>query len=230
MIAAEPRVTLEAPAGAPVPNALGGRVEALRVGFQGEPGAYGSAAIELRWNGDATPVGAPTFARVIGLLLERSVDVAVLPVWNSTIGDVRAAQEPLYESGPRLEVVDEILLPVRHALLARPGASLATLRAVGSHPVALAQCTRFFAERPAIGACDAADTAGAARELAAFDLAATDAWYAAVPNATSESLGVIASEAAAARYGLTVLLTDVQDQSDNATRFVVVRRRGAGRW
>jgi prephenate dehydratase len=214
-------------------RAAGAKPAGPRVAYQGEPGAFGEAAIVRHWEGAAVAVGAPTFGRTIALLLARDVDAALVPVWNSTIGPIVAAQEVLYEHASALRLGDEVALSVQHALLALPGASLASIRAVGSHPAALGQCARFFAERPTLVACEAFDTAGAARELAALvggaarGLAAP--WYADVADAAPETLAAIASEGAAERHGLVVLARNIQDSDENETRFVVVCRRERAR-
>ncbi|MBV9881063.1 MAG: hypothetical protein JO180_11235 [Gemmatirosa sp.] len=205
-----------------------------RVAYQGEPGAFGDAAISSHWNGTGVAIGLPTFAEVVASLIAGDVDAALLPVWNSSIGTIAQAQGLVDEHTDRIEIVDEVVTPIRHALLALPGASVDSLRAVGSHPAALGQCTRLFADHPRIVAHEAFDTAGAARELAALVGAAprgsTPPWYAGIAGASPETLGAIASTAAAARHGLVVLATDLQDRADNHTRFVVVRTRGGARW
>ena len=139
-----------------------------RVTYQGEPGAYGEMAVSQEWRGAATAVGAPTFADAIGLLGRGRADYAVIPVWNSTIGDIQDTSALLAHHVSRLETVSELTVPVVHCLLALPGASLASIRYVGSHPTALAQCRRLFTSRPALQPCVAHDTAGAARELASL--------------------------------------------------------------
>jgi len=203
-----------------------------RVAYQGEPGAFGEAAIGQYWNDAAVPVSAGTFSRVLGLLLAQRVDVAVLPAWNSSIGPIAGVQELLYESRSSIEVIDEISLSVRHALLALPGASMDSVRAVGSHPAALGQCARYLETLPHVRPYDAYDTAGAARELAALVGGAPrglgQPWYADVPGAAPETLAAIASEAAGERHGLVVLARDIQDNAENETRFVVLRRREGG--
>lgn len=212
-----------------------------RVAFQGEPGAFGELAIVRRWRSEAQPVAVPTFGAVIDHVVDGTSDFAVLPVWNSTVGDVHDARAALRAQEHRVEVWDEVVTPVRHALLARPGASLDTVRWAGSHPVALGQCARFFACHPTIAAIPAYDTAGAARELDRF--AARDVpdepnapgstcrpWFADLPVTTLDVLGVVASATVAARYGLVVLDDGIQDDPENATRFAVLRRRETGRW
>ena len=219
-----------------LPNAtlrVTGAAAGPRVAYQGEPGAFGEAAIAQHWGGAAVAVGVTTFAGVLRLLLARAVDAAVLPAWNSTIGPIGGVQELLYEHAAYAEVVGEVSVNVHHALVALPGASLASVRAVGSHPAALGQCERYLGSLPGVTAHVAFDTAGAARELAALVGAAPrglgSPWYAHVRDAAPETLAAIASESAAERHGLVVLARYVQDDPDNETRFVVLRRRAGMR-
>lgn len=203
-----------------------------RVAYQGEPGAFGEAAVAQHWNRAAVPVGVPTFAQTLAMLLSRRVDAAVLPVSNSAIGPIAGVQELLYERADRLHVVDEVVVLVQHALVALPGATAASLRAVGSHPAALGQCAGWLARHPHATPYEAFDTAGAARELASLvDRPARGLarpWWADVPDAAPETLAAIASEGAAERYGLVIVERAIQDDARNETRFVVLRRREKG--
>lgn len=217
-------------------------LSAPRVTFQGEAGAYGEDAVVQRWGSAARPLPARTFAEALGRVSDGGADCAVIPVWNSTIGDVDAAVSALGAETERLTVVEELLVPVRHCLLALPGATLETVRHVGSHPVALAQCARFFAENPAIAGHDAYDTGGAARELAVLasdpggrgrgddDRPEDRPWYDELADAAPGRLAVIASARAASHHRLHLLAADIQDDVDNVTRFAIVRPREIGRW
>jgi len=203
-----------------------------RVAFQGELGAFGDAAIRSRWGADASPVPARSFDEVVALVATGAVERAVVPVWNSTIGPIGPALAALERAVAPLATVGEIDLPVRHALLALPGATLGDLRAVGSHPAALGQCARWLAAHPRITARRAYDTAGAARELArlaggAPDESGTLPWYAGLTSAAPSQLAAIASAAAAPTYGLVVLADAVQDDPTNLTRFRIVEARDA---
>ncbi|MHB1225565.1 MAG: prephenate dehydratase domain-containing protein [Gemmatimonadaceae bacterium] len=214
-----------------------------RVTFQGEAGAYGEDAVVRRWGEDARPLPARTFAEALTRVAEGGADCAVIPVWNSTIGDVTVAIAALAGEAARLVVVDDLLVPVRHCLLALPGTALGDVRHVGSHPAALGQCTRFLGESRGMVGHEAYDTGGAARELAELaELAGPvgdaegggrgghGAWYDDIVGAEPGRLAVIASARAAARHGLDVLLADIQDDPANATRFAIVRPREIGRW
>jgi prephenate dehydratase len=209
-----------------------------RVAYQGEPGAYGEMAIAERWRGIATAMGSPTFTDAITMLGRGRADFAVIPVWNSTIGEIQDTSVLLTHHASRLETVSEITVPVVHCLLALRGASLTTLRYVGSHPTALAQCRRLFASRQSLQPCIAHDTAGAARELASlgrrlrqgFAGQAVSPWFSPYHPTESSFLAVIAGKAVAQLYGLVVITEGVQDNPANATRFVVVKAKDGVRW
>jgi prephenate dehydratase len=177
------------------------------VAYQGAPGAFGEIAV-LTLGG--TPVPCEEFEDVLAALRAGGVERAVLPVENSTIGPIERAERLLAElaAGPRdLEVVAEIVVPVRHCLVRPAGAVPAPITRVLSHPAALAQCQRFFARHPDLEAVAEYDTAGA------LDRAAGQ-----------PGVAVIASQRAAQLRGATVIVEHLEDDPDNATRFVVLVR------
>ena len=175
-----------------------------RVAYQGEPGAFGEEAV-IGWFGDrAEPIPVPTFSAVCAAVEEGRVDAGVLPLENSLAGTVGDALDAL--ANGTLRVVGEVLLPIRHQLLVRNGSRLDEVRRVRSHWQALAQCERFLGER-GWEVVAAADTAGAARELA---------------DGGDRTEAAIASRAAAERYGLTVAVADIQDAAHNLTRFAIL--------
>jgi prephenate dehydratase len=180
-----------------------------RVAYQGEPGAFGEEAV-IGWFGDdVAPMPVPTFPAVMHAVESGDADAGVLPLENSLAGTVGDALDALADGS--LRVVGEVLLPVRHQLLVLPGVRPDDVRRVSSHWQALAQCERFLAER-GWEVVPAADTAGAARELAASG---------------DRTTAVIASRRAAARYGLDVAAADIQDADHNLTRFAVLVPAGA---
>ena len=130
----------------------------------------------------------------------------MLPLENSLAGTVGDALDALADG--ELHVVGELLLPVRHQLLVLPGVKIEEIEWVASHWQALSQCERFLAGR-GWEIVPAADTAGAARELAARG---------------DRHAAAVASERAAERYGLDVVAHDIQDSSHNVTRFAILAR------
>lgn len=179
-----------------------------RVAFQGELGAFSEEAVRRYFGPAATPVACRDFAEVGRAVASGSVARGLLPVENTLAGSVVAAYDVLLAH--RFRIVGEVVSPIHHCVLGVPGATLEGVTRVISHPVALAQCTRFLAARPGMEAVAVYDTAGAAQEVA---------------RTGSPALAAIAGRGAAARYGLDVLAADVEDRPDNQTRFLVVARR-----
>ena len=176
------------------------------VAYQGEPGAFGEEAV-IGYFGDAvTPAPMSTFSAVCNAVESGTVDAGVLPLENSLAGTVGDALDALAEGS--LRVIGELLLPIRHQLLVIPGARMEEVERVSSHWQALAQCERFLDGR-GWQIVPAADTAGAARQLA---------------GSRDHRAAAIASTRAAHRYGLEVLAPDIQDSDHNLTRFAVLAR------
>ena len=180
------------------------------VAFQGESGAFSEKAIEFLVEGPVRLLSCNTFDATTGAVVQGIADLAVIPVENLIAGPVHAALDAL-AAAPELEEIGEHQLPVRHALLGLPGATIGDIREALSHEMALKQCRRFFAEHPAIKPVEAHDTAGAARL---------------VGIRREPSVAAIAGAWAAERYGLVVIEDGLQDHSENFTRFVLVKRRG----
>jgi prephenate dehydratase len=132
----------------------------------------------------------------------------VLPIENSIGGSIHRNYDLLLEH--ELPIVAEVELPVVHHLLAVPGATLAGLKRVYSHPQGLAQCERFLRTLSGIDIIATYDTAGSAKMVA---------------DAGSPESAAIASARAGDVFGLTPLASSVQDFDDNITRFLVIGRR-----
>jgi prephenate dehydratase len=177
------------------------------VAYQGAPGAFSEDAARELAGGDALLHPLNTLDDVFQALALGVVEFAVIPVENSLAGPVPRAAELIRRHGCR--VMAEHSLRIAHALIGCPGATLAGIREVASHPVALAQCRNFFAGRPSITAVAAFDTAGAVALMTA---------------ARNQAAGAIASVRAAGLYGGVVLLSEIQNRRDNFTRFVVVAK------
>lgn len=186
-----------------------GAAQPLRVAFQGEPGAFSEEAVHALTD-NALPLPHHDFAALGEALLAGTADRAVLPVENSIHGSVTAAYDVL--ASGNFHVLAQTVRAIRLCLAAPAGASLAGLRRVISHPVALAQCAHYLRAIPHLEVVATYDTAGAAREVA---------------DAANPAVGAISSRPAALLYGLHVLASDVQDRTDNQTRFFLVARADA---
>src|SRR5262245_23485890 len=172
-----------------------GAAARIRVMIQGEKGAFSHEAAYQALGRSIEVLPRPGFDDLFDGVESGAADRAVLPVENTLAGSVHENYDRL--RARRLHVVGETQLRIRHCLIARPGASLASLRRVASHPVALAQCRDFFTRNPRLEAVAAYDTAGSVMALLRGDGPVTQ--------------GAIASRLAAELYGGQVLLEGIED-------------------
>lgn len=177
--------------------------EGMRVAYSGVSGAFASIAAG-RIFPDATLVPYPDFAAAYQAVVEGECDSAVLPIENSTAGEVGAVLDMMF-SGP-LSVSGVYDLPVTHHLLGVPGATLADVREVVSHPQALTQCAPYLHEH-GFAAREFENTAAAARYVA---------------ERADPTVAAIASIETAPLYGLQVLERSINTSSVNTTRFAVL--------
>ncbi len=176
------------------------------VAFQGEPGAYSEAALRFHFGPAARAVPCGSFEEVFRAVATGEVETGVVPIENSLASSILENYDLLLEHD--LQIVGEVMLNIRHCLMAQPGTRLEDVRWCYSHPQALAQCAPFLKEH-GIEARVAHDTAGAARLLA---------------ERRAPAEGAIASAHAALLYGLSVVAEDIQTRPDNTTRFFVISR------
>src|SRR5881398_1169146 len=115
----------------------------LRIAYLGPEATFAHLAARQQFGAAADYLGAPSIADVFHEVESGRADVGVAPVENSTEGMVAHTLDLLVESP--LRICAEVSLPVRHCLLARAGATLATIKRVVAHPQALAQCRRWLA-------------------------------------------------------------------------------------
>ena len=177
----------------------------MRVAFQGEPGAFSEAAAVQLLGDRITTIPCPTFEAAFRAVPERAADALLAPVENSLAGSVVRVFDLLKES--RLAIVAETILPIEMQLIGAPGASLDDIRSVASHPMALAQCERFFAAHPQWTRVPAEDTAGSVREALSHG---------------DKSCAAIAGRRAAEHYHGVILAESIQDNAENFTRFVLL--------
>jgi len=173
------------------------------IAYQGVQGAYSEQACKNSY-GDYRTIACDTFHEAMWLVEEGEVELAMIPLENSTAGRV----EEIYRLIPKmaLHVIAEHFEPVVHCLLALPNAKLKDLKYVASHPQALAQCHNNILSL-GLRAEAKLDTAGAAKEM----LELQDAQRAA-----------IASKLAADIYGLQIVKENFEDKYGNTTRFFIL--------
>ena len=180
-----------------------GRRPRVRIAYQGEPGANSHlACTEAFPNGEA--VACPTFEDALAAVKQGDATYAMIPIENSVAGRVADIHHLLPDA--QLYIVAEHFLRVRHQLMAKPGATVASIKRVLSHTQALGQC-RGTLRKLGLKPVPEADTAGSARMVAESD---------------DTTIAAIASRLAAEIYGLKILKSDIEDEAHNTTRFVIL--------
>ena len=177
----------------------------MKAAYQGQPGAFGHEAC-LSFLPAHEPVPKAAFAAVVEAVLAGETELGILPVRNSCAGPVEEVQDLLAMG--KVRIVETHILPVRMHLMGIAETRFEDVRKVVSHPVALAQCRETLMSL-GLRTEPATNTAVAARTLA---------------ETGDPNVAVLASEAAARIYGLTILRRDVHDRPDNATTFSVIAR------
>jgi prephenate dehydratase len=176
-----------------------------RIAFQGERGAFSEEAAVKLLGEDIQLVPRPTFEALYSSLQDGLADYILAPIENSLAGSVHRSYDLLISSG--LHIQAEVVIPIVHNLIGLPGAVFERITQVSSHPVALAQCERFFASHPSIKRVTADDTAGSVQE---------------VLRAGDPTKAAIASRRAAAVYGGVILREHLEDHPENYTRFLLL--------
>jgi prephenate dehydratase len=180
-----------------------------RVAFQGERGAFSEeAALRLLGN-DIELVPRRTFAALYNSIDNGAADYVLAPVANSIAGVVQASVDLLRQSS--LVAIDKVEIRIEQHLIGCPNTTFENIQTVQSHPVALAQCQRFFAEHPRLKPVTADDTAGSVADV----MQRADATRAA-----------IAGSRAAEIYGAAIIRKSIQDQPENFTQFVLLKKEG----
>jgi chorismate mutase/prephenate dehydratase len=179
----------------------------LKVGFQGELGAYSEIAVYSFFGEYVEVKPCENFDGVFESVKTGDVDYGVVPIENSIEGSVNRTYDLFLEYD--LKVCGEIIIRISHCLIAHKGTSIDQIKTVYSHPQALAQCRKFL-ESNKLKAISTFDTAGSVKMIKEDKL--MDA-------------AAIASERAAQIYDMTILEREIEDIKNNSTRFFVLDKQ-----
>lgn len=180
-------------------------LEGIKVAFCGVQGAFASiAARKIFPHSCQCPY--PSFEAAYQAVVNGECDLAVLPLENSTAGEVVQVMDMLFNGN--LFVTGIYDLPIRHHLLGRPDAHRSQIRQVISHPQALAQCENYIKQH-GFTQITCENTAVAAMQVA---------------QGSDSTVAAIASQDTAQLYGLKVLDSNINQESLNTTRFAVLSR------
>ncbi len=177
------------------------------IAFQGERGAFSEEAAYKLLGRNIRVLPRESFGAAFASAVHGQATHCLVPIENTLAGSVYENYDLLLKN--RLHIAGEANLRIVHNLIAFPGTTLGNLRQVYSHPVALAQCSRFLARHRRVERIPFYDTAGSVKMLAERRL----------PGAAA-----IASRVAASAYGARVLMAHLEDHQENFTRFLLLSK------
>lgn len=177
----------------------------VRVVFQGVEGAYSQAAMKNYFPDNENNFHVTTFREAMEAIEEGAADFAVLPIENSSAGAVNEVYDLLVEF--ENYIVGETFLPIENTLAGLPGTTLSQIERVYSKAEALMQTSRFLEKHGDWQQISVSNTAAAAKK---------------VLKEQDHSQAAVCSAYAAQVYGLSVLAEDINDETNNVTRFIIV--------
>jgi prephenate dehydratase len=201
----------------PAPSQARGatRRAAPGAGYLGPEGTFSEEALLSSVAPDTvTPVARETIRDAVVAVQERAVEWSLVPIENSIEGSVTVTLDTLAGEAGEVEIVGEVVLPVRHYLIAADRLELGEIQTVVSHPHVPGQCTRFLR-----GPLAHADVVAASSTAEAVRL---------VSERKDSSLAAIGTRLASELYECVVIEEEIQDRQDNETRFVWLARADSG--
>lgn len=182
----------------------------LMIAYLGPAGTYTEAAAVKQFGHFAGTRAMTSIDEVFREVESEGVHYGVVPVENSTEGMVNHTLDCFMESG--LKICAEVELPIHHALMVDTNAGDAPVEEIYSHAQSLAQCRSWIdAHYPGVRRTPVESNAEAARRVVG-----------------TKGFAAIAGDMAAERYGLRILASNIEDRSDNKTRFLVIGRQKVG--
>jgi prephenate dehydratase len=187
----------------------------LRAAFLGPRGTFTEEALQVSVPVAVEEIPYPTIYETVMAVHAGETQLAIVPIENSLEGSVTTTLDALAGEADDVRIIEEVIFPVRHCLVARREIDFDRITRVVSHPQATAQCTQFLRERvPSAEHAAAASTAEAVQTVAESE----------------EPWAALGSHLAAELYGATVLAEGVEDHPDNETRFVWLAPAGFAPW
>ncbi len=179
-----------------------------RIAIQGIKGAFHEIAARAYFEEQITIQPSSTFEELIDSVESRTkADLGIMAIENTIAGSLLNNYRLLNESS--LKITGEIFLRIRHQLLVLPGEKIADIREVHSHPMAIAQCKKFFHQHPKINLVESLDTAMSAAAIATNNI---------------KGQAAIASRLAAENFELEIAAENIETNKENYTRFLILER------
>ena len=181
--------------------------EKATVACQGVEGAYSQQACEKIFRSPSI-MYCRTFENVFAAIESGLCRYGILPIENSLAGSVNSVYDQLISR--KCYIVRSARVKIEHTLLAPSGVRMEDIREIWSHEQAISQCSAFLTENKQIKVNICTNTAAAAQMVA---------------ESGRKDVAAISSSRCAAQYGLEILKTDIQNNSNNHTRFICISRK-----
>lgn len=181
-----------------------------KIAIQGILGSFHHQVAQEYFGEDANVDECLSFDALVDSLINKESSVAVMAIENSIAGSIIPNYARIDDND--LHIIGEHYINVHHNLLALKGQSIADIKEVYSHPMALLQCKTFFRQYPHIKLIEDVDTAEVARRIHHGQL---------------KGVGAIASKTAATIFELDMLAERIQTMTNNSTRFVIIQTQNS---
>jgi prephenate dehydratase len=178
-----------------------------RYAILGPPGTYSEDAAWCYWKEPGNLIYAPEISRVFDLVMEGKADEGLVPIYNSLAGTVGVTMSNLIRH--ELYIGGECVLPVRHCLMAREVMDPGEVEALISQPEAFLQCQGFLSRQMPNARREMVNSTGQA------------ASYVRQEHRKAAAIG---SRRAAEVYGLHVIAQDLEDDTENRTTFINIKK------
>lgn len=178
-----------------------------RVVIQGVQGAFHEIAARHYFHKNTLEIiPASTFGELIHTAEDiEKADIGIMAIENSIAGSILSNYGLVHES--KLQITGEVYLRIKQNLMTLPGTNIANVKEVFSHHMAIAQCRKYFKKYPHIKLIESEDTALSAKMIQEKNMS---------------HAGAIASTLAAEMYNLNIIGEGIEDNTSNATRFLIL--------
>ncbi|OOF58697.1 chorismate mutase [Rodentibacter genomosp. 2] len=186
------------------------RSQNLHIAFLGKRGSYSNLAARnyvARYQKQFIELGCQSFEQVFEKVKNAEADVGILPLENTTSGAINEVYDLLQHTD--LSLVGELAYPIKHCVLVNDATNLSQIDTLYSHPQVIQQCSQFIhsLDRVHIEYCESSSHA---MQL--------------VSSLNKPNIAALGNEDGGKLYGLSVLKTNIANQENNITRFIVVSR------
>lgn len=187
------------------------REQSIHIAFLGKRGSYSHLASRMyaaRYQEQLIELSCSSFEQVFEKVQNGEADYGVLPLENTTSGSINEVYDLLQHT--ELSLVGELAYPIKHCVLVNEQQDLSQIDTLYSHPQVIQQCSQFIRslDRVHIEYCESSSHA---MQL--------------VSSLNKPNIAALGNADGGNLYGLQVLRSDIANQPNNITRFIVIARK-----